>query len=112
MCCSGQDWQPECLPPEYDEVLLCTSACDSLNSGELDAVFLYIFGPLSLIPYPEITFSDPVELQNLSGRVYARVDKGRSRMQSYYRMDIGGHILVSIADKGPLLGSFVPFLPL
>lgn len=84
-------------------------------------------------PYPETTNSDPAELANLTGTMYARVDINREKMQFYYVMDdnpspfypyfamhlhhgnlnaeeIGGHIVVSIAGKGDIIGCVAPRL--
>eukprot|EP00934_Nitzschia_sp_Nitz4_P003031 Nitzschia sp. Nitz4//scaffold144_size56818//43638//44989//NITZ4_006545-RA/size56818-processed-gene-0.72-mRNA-1//1//CDS//3329536540//3021//frame0 len=121
----------------YDDtvpmLLLCTEACE--NSADkpysFDAAYPYVLGPLPMAPRAELTYSDPDELANLTGTLYARVDKTRQRMQFWYEMDhnpepmfpyhgmhlhkgnlvageIGGHILVSIAGKGPVVGCAVP----
>ena len=64
---------------------LCVNACD--GTPELFHVdFPYLIGPLTLQPYPELTNSDPLELKNLTGELWARVNTGRNQMQFYYQM--------------------------
>ena len=97
----------------------CVEWC--VDSPEyFDVGYPYVFGPLVLQPYPELTGIDGFEIKDLVGELWARVDKDRRKIQFRYRMEtnpapfypyfamhlhqgnlvpdeIGGHILVTIA---------------
>ena len=83
-----QDCEAECSGVYSDTILkgLCTSACSSMPEL-FDAEFPYLLGPLSMQPYPDLTNSDPEELKDLTGTLYARVSADRMKMQFYLDMD-------------------------
>ncbi|CAB9518369.1 expressed unknown protein [Seminavis robusta] len=80
--------QQECEAAYADPTMidLCNTAC--LEQPELFHVdFPYIFGPLTVQPYPNLTNADPTELEDLTGTLWARVNVDRNRMQFMYEMD-------------------------
>ena len=82
---------------------LCYEAC--MEKSDLFHVdYPYILGPLTIQPYAELTNSDPIELANLTGILYARINKDRNRIQFKYTMD-NNHNNESASDNNE------PFYP-
>lgn len=109
------------LPP-------CLAWCRT-NPDLFDPDYPYVFGPLPMRAYPELTGIDADEVADITGTLWARVDATRTKIQFRYAMDnnpepffpyfamhlhegmlneeeIGGSVIVSIAGKGDLVGNF------
>lgn len=83
-----QDCETECNSVYDDDILraLCTNACSTMPEM-FSAEFPYLLGPLTMQPYPELTNTDPEELKNMTGTLFARVNVDRTKMQFYLDMD-------------------------
>ncbi|CAJ1937289.1 unnamed protein product [Cylindrotheca closterium] len=85
-----QDCETECSSVYYKdkEILrgLCINGCSTMPEM-FNAEFPYLLGPLTMQAYPELTNSDPEELKDMTGTLFARVHVNRTKMQFSLSMD-------------------------
>lgn len=83
-----EDCDADCSSVYTDDILkgLCINAC-STNPTMFSAEFPYLLGPLTMQAYPELANTDPEEMKDLTGTLYARVNAERTKMQFYLDMD-------------------------